>query len=65
MKILYWDNTGYALWWKGLEKEKFKWPKNEADIKSIQAKELKWLLEGVDLNKIKTHTKISVDSIAE
>jgi transposase len=27
IKVLYWDNTGLALWHKRLEKDMFKWPK--------------------------------------
>jgi transposase len=31
LKMLYWDNTGFALWYKRLERDRFKWPKALAD----------------------------------
>lgn len=58
VKMLYWDTTGYALWWKTLEKEKFRWPKIAGEVCTIQVKELKWLLEGIDISKLKKHEKI-------
>jgi len=58
VKLLYWDETGMALWWKGLEKEKSRWPKKDDATWNIDVKELKWLLEGIDLTKIKKHQKL-------
>ena len=26
IKILYWDQTGFAMWYKILEQEKYRWP---------------------------------------
>ena len=31
LKLVYWDKTGFALWYKRLEKQKFKWP-NKASL---------------------------------
>lgn len=41
LKLLYWDNTGFALWYKRLDKDKFKWPKHlNSDIMNLTEQQL-------------------------
>lgn len=63
LKILYWDDTGFALWYKRLEESKFKWPKITGDLQ-LSLDELKWLLEGFDISKMKPHKKIFYEKFA-
>jgi transposase len=53
IKILYWDNDGFALWYKRLEKSKFIIPKNLQTPLAINSRQLQWLLDGLDLGKLK------------
>ena len=58
IKMLYWDRTGFALWYKRLEKGRFKWPKVEDDTVELSREELGWLLQGIDLSKIRPHEEL-------
>lgn len=60
MKLLHWDCTGYGMWWKVLERDRFRWPKSQVQVENLSPKELKWLLEGVDLLGLKRHKKIVI-----
>lgn len=48
VKILYWDRTGYCLWYKRLEKGTFHLPSGPGGVE-ISTAELVLLLEGIDL----------------
>jgi len=49
LKLLYWDNTGFALWYKRLDKDKFKWPKLLSPTMTLSEQQLHWLLSGDDV----------------
>lgn len=56
LKVLYWDKTGFALWYKRLEKDKFKWPRNITDTSlSLTDEQWDWLLRGLNFLEIKPH----------
>lgn len=66
IKILYWDKTGFALWYKRLEEEKFPWFKFQlasSDAVTVTTEELQWLLEGVDIWKMKRHAPSNFESL--
>ena len=50
LKLVYWDKTGFALWYKRLEKHKFKWPSlSEMAHLRLTEQQLSWLLGGYDV----------------
>jgi len=59
LKVLYWDETGFALWQKRLEQDKFKWPRRDllATV-TISHEQWCWLLRGFDLAKITPHKSL-------
>ena len=64
LKVLYWDSTGFALWQKRLEKEKFKWPRrSDLAILVIDAEQWKWLLRGFDITQIKPHHMLKFEGV--
>ena len=65
MKILYFDKSGFCLWQKRLEKDKFPWPKKLTEVVvSITPEQLSWLLEGYDIFKIKPFTELSFEKVS-
>ena len=50
LKLVYWDQTGFALWYKRLEQDKFKWPRQHPGASMILSSEQwQWLLSGYDV----------------
>jgi len=58
IKMLQYETNGFWLWYRCLQQSKFKWPKRwfEDDVLSMPKEALQFLLQGCDLNGLKTFT---------
>ena len=64
IKILYWERSGFVLWYKRLEKDRFPWPDAQAEsVVSMTGRELNWLLDGIDLFRLRPHASLSYRSV--
>lgn len=63
LKILYWDRNGFCLWHKRLEHDKFRWPEAERQVYEISSRELRWLIEGLDINQAQAHGNLYYETI--
>ncbi len=58
IKILHWETTGFWLYYKRLEKDRFKWPKSGNTVMNISPRELRWLLDGLSLEQKSAHPEV-------
>jgi transposase len=63
IKALYWEGNGFILLYKRLENGKFLWPRKESEAKSITPRQLRWLMEGLNVDQPKAHRPINGLSI--
>ena len=55
IKILYWQTNGYCLFYKSLQGGVFVLPKGDGEEIELSRIQLRWLLEGLDINTTKGH----------
>ena len=64
IRAVYWDKTGFAMWSKALEKEKFPWLKNNSENKiTIECEQLRWILTGINPWKLNAHKELDYSII--
>lgn len=51
IKILFWNDNGFCIWHKRLEKDRFCWPNSELEVIDIDSRQMSWLLAGLEIDK--------------
>ena len=64
IKILHWDGTGFWLYYKRLEKGRFKWPQvNDKESVTLTRQQLNWLLDGLSLEQKQAHQPLLYQTV--
>ncbi len=63
-RILYWERSGFVIWTKRLERERFHWPKADGATLILDGQALNFLLDGFDLSKWRPHERLHYDWVA-
>ena len=64
-KILFWDRTGFVIWYKRLEEgtfERLKYPPKTSSLE-VDVVKLSWILEGIDLLKARRRKRYDRENI--
>jgi len=65
LKVLHWDQTGFVLWYKRLENDKFKWPNDElTSVIEVDEQSLSWLLSGLTIRPPEPHKPLNYHTIS-
>ena len=64
IKVLYWQRSGFCLWQKRLEEERFCWPVHlKGRVVELTEAQFFWLLEGLDLKQLKPHRSLEYRTV--
>lgn len=65
LKILHWDTAGFWLYYRRLERGKFRWPESgESGTIGVSRRQLGWLLEGLSLEQRQAHREVRARKVA-
>lgn len=63
LKILHWEHNGFWLYYRRLERGKFKWPAHAEAMTAISRRELRWLLDGLQIRQIHAHREVTARTV--
>lgn len=64
IKILEWDQSGFWLYYRRLERGRFRWPEEHgASTVTVTRRELRWLLDGLPLVQRQAHPVVTARTV--
>lgn len=63
LKILHWEHNGFWLFYRRLERGKFEWPAHGETMAAISRRELRWLLDGLQIKQIHAHREVTARTV--
>jgi transposase len=63
LKILFWENNGFVLYYKTLAEEEFHWPSSSDAPLTITSEQLKFLVNSYVISRMKQHKTLRNDSV--
>lgn len=64
LKILFWDESGFWLFYRRLERGTFKWPSGNSSVPlKITRRQFRWLLDGLSLEQRQAHPIVTERTI--
>jgi len=63
LKILRWDCNGFWLYYRRLEKGRFKWPAQSDKALIISRRQLNWLLDGLSIEQASSHHPVKASIV--
>lgn len=60
LKILVWETNGFWLYYRRLERGRFRWPEHaDQKTRAISRRQLQWLLDGLTLEQSQAHPPVT------
>ena len=63
LKILCWDTNGFWLYYRRLERGRFRWPENSGEPLAISRRQLQWLLDGLTIEQKQAHKAVNASIV--
>jgi transposase len=63
LKILYWEHNGFWLFYRRLERGTFQWPSGSEGTLAVSTRQLRWLLDGLELSQRQAHSKVTAEAV--